>query len=625
MYHMIYFNKIHREVVTRKVKILSALLAAAICLLSSCNENASTETISATQSETVASDTSAKTKITVTTTKTDVAAALTEAQTCIASAESEEIYIDTENEETSVKYLETAPSVSETTAESSTVITTAESTTAAVTTTAATVTSAASVQTTASAAETTRVTSEKIEMIKEISYEEQLSAELEILSRGELLFSGKTDEGYYPLHSSWISKAEDGCALAVLYTCDEPEHKNWGILGWSAEAGGNYINGESVNADSFIPDKTRLLIYTMSDLTEMFGVSDISKISKVNLGAWSGGRIEGLYFLDKKTAAELSEYEEQVRASRKIIHTYDGDLSNENAIESAEKVYSYLKEAYKSSCLTGQMESTWMGSPDYEMNYIEKNTGKLPAIRGLDFMCNDFEGVVSRAEKWWNDGGIVTICWHTGADFASEYTDSLADDINWNEAFIEGSETYNNLLAGMDRAVPYLQQLEDADIPVLWRPFHEIDGGWFWWSKGGAENFKKLWQMMYTRYTDYWGLDNLIWVLGYSSNVNVDKAEWYPGDDYVDLMGADSYESGANKALYDLCVEIAPAGMPIVYHECANIPSADAMTASDALWTFFMVWHTDSLTDTQLNSIANLKEIYNSDYFITLDELPDFT
>lgn len=605
----------------KKVK-LCLLLAAAVCLVSGCSEKAPTETTAATQSEAVTTAISEKTETAVTTAKAETTTTSTDTQ---ASAQSEEL--TSESEEMTAEHSETAAPISETAAESTSAATSTAAvttTTAAATTTTAAVTTTTAGTTTTTAAETAEVTAAEPEVIKEISYEEQLSAEREILSRGELLFSGKTNEGYYPSDLSWLSDAKDGGALAVLYTCDEPEHKNWGILGWSAEVNGNSVSGENVNADSFIPDKTRLLVYTMSDLEKMFGVSDISKVSKINLGAWSGGRIEGLYFLGKETAAELSEYEKQVKNSRKIVHTYDGNLSNENAIENAKNVYSYLKGVYKTSCLTGQMESTWMGSPDYEMNYIEKNTGKLPAIRGLDFMCNDFKGVVSRAEEWWEKGGIVTVCWHTGADFASEFTDSLEDNINWDEAFIEGSETYNSLLAGMDRAVPYLQQLEDAGVPVLWRPFHEIDGGWFWWSKGGAENFKKLWQMMYTRYTDYWGLDNLIWLLGYSSNVNVDKTEWYPGDEYVDLMGADSYDPGENKALYDLCTEIAPEGMPIVYHECANIPSADAMTGSGALWTFFMVWHTDSLTDTQLNSIAHLKEIYNSDYFITLDELPDF-
>ena len=55
-----------------------------------------------------------------------------------------------------------------------------------------------------------------------------------------------------------------------------------------------------------------------------------------------------------------------------------------------------------------------------------------------------------------------------------------------------------------------------GDVPVLWRPLHEFDGAWFWWGKGGAEAFKKLWRLMYDRFTGLHKLDNLIWVLGYS-------------------------------------------------------------------------------------------------------------
>lgn len=307
-----------------------------------------------------------------------------------------------------------------------------------------------------------------------------------------------------------------------------------------------------------------------------------------------------------------------------IVHTYTGELSNEDAIESTVVVYDYLKEIYGTACLTGQMESTWMGTPDYEMDYIEKNTGKLPAIRGLDFMNNDFDGVTERAQEWWEMGGIPTICWHTGADFASGYEESKADNINWDEAFVSGSDTYNALLQGMDRAVPYLQQLEDAGVPVLWRPFHELDGGWFWWSKGGSDNFVKLWQMMYSRYTDYWELDNLIWVYGYSKNGR-NMEDWYPGDSYVDLVGADSYTDGPNTKLYEKCVGIAPEGMPIVFHECGTIPMEEELVSTETNWLFFMTWHTTWLTDTvEGNTLEDLNAIYNSEHFITLDELPEF-
>ncbi len=306
------------------------------------------------------------------------------------------------------------------------------------------------------------------------------------------------------------------------------------------------------------------------------------------------------------------------------MYTYTGKLSNENSIESAKILYEYLRKTYKNACLTGQMESTSMGTPDYEMNYIKENTGKLPAIRGLDFISNDFDGVVERSTQWWEKGGIVTICWHTGADFASGYKECLEDNINWEEAFVPGSDTYNALLEGMDRAVPALQKLEAAGVPVLWRPFHELDGGWFWWSKGGSENFVKLWQLMYNRYTEYWGLDNLIWVYGYSGNAKEMNA-WYPGDMYVDLVGADSYTPGVNEHLYQACEDINPKGMPIVFHECCMIPTEEEMISTGAQWLYFMVWHTSWLTDTsQGNTIERLNEIYNSDYFITLDKLPQF-
>lgn len=452
-----------------------------------------------------------------------------------------------------------------------------------------------------------------------IPEEEKLAEQKRLLDKGTLLFSGKTDEGYYPADIGWLTAAQPEDAIALVWACDDITHGGWGVLGAS-------VNGmqKDIAAISDKPDKERLMVCSVRELLDMAGLDSAAEIETFSLGAWNGGRIAGLYFLPEEAADELYAYLTVIEEAEKIIHTYDGSLSNENAIESAQAVYAYLQEIWKTGCLTGQMESTWMYSSEYEMNYIQKHTGKLPAIRGLDFMGNDFRAVTSSSIKWWGKGGIPHICWHTGAEFGSGYTESLEDDIDWNEAFIPGSKTNQKLVSGMDRAVPYLQKLEDAGVPVLWRPFHELDGGWFWWAKGGSENFVRLWQMMYSRYTDYWGLDNLIWVLGYSG-AGVNMAAWYPGDDYVDLIGADSYTSGANGSLYEQVAAIAPEGMPIVFHECGTIPTQAQMEQENAPWVMFMVWHTEHLTSETYNTIDSLKEIYNSDYFITLDELPDFT
>ncbi len=457
-----------------------------------------------------------------------------------------------------------------------------------------------------------------------LSEEEKAQVQQSILEKGTFLFSGDRDRGYYPGKTTWLSEAKPEDAIALIYACDDPTHGGWGVLGFGASVDGKHSNIMDITAMSDDPARERLLVISIAELLQAAGTENVTELKSFSLGAWNGGRIAGLYYLPQDVAEELNEYLTEVEETEKIMHTYTGELSNPNAIENAKTLYNYLKEVYGTACLTGQMESTWMGSPEYEMDYIKAHTGKLPAIRGLDFMHNDFEGVVQRATQWWEMGGIPTICWHTGADFASAYNESKDDNINWDEAFVPGSETYNALLAGMDRAVPYLQQLEESGVPILWRPFHELDGGWFWWSKGGSENFVKLWQLMYSRYTEYWGLDNLIWVYGYSGNGGEMDA-WYPGDAYVDLLGADSYTPGPNHALFEECVSVAPEGMPIVYHECGAIPTEEELVSTKTDWLFFMTWHTDWLTGAESgNTTESLKAIYNSKYFITLDELPAF-
>lgn len=449
-----------------------------------------------------------------------------------------------------------------------------------------------------------------------MSQEEKLSAIQAILDKGEHLFTGFTGQRYTAMDIKWLKQSAPTDVIAMLWACDDVTHGGWGVLQWST--GGHT---QDVIAVSDEPDRLRLQLMTIQQLMTLAEVSQPSDLRGLSIGAWNGGRIAGLYYLSGDAAREMLDFQAQVEDMEQIIHTYTGALSNPNATENAKAVYAYLQEISGKHCLTGQMESTWMGSPDYEMNYIEKHTGKLPAIRGLDFMHNDFQGVVNRAKAWWEKGGIPTICWHTGSDFASGYNESKEMAFDWENAFVPGSEAYSTLLAAMDRAVPYLQQLEDAGVPVLWRPFHELDGGWFWWSGGGSERFVQLWQLMYSRYTDYWGLDNLIWVLGYSQSGG-NMAAWYPGDSYVDILGADSYTAGANAGLYEECRTVAPAGMPVVFHECGAIPTAEQM--AEAPWGWFMVWHTDHLTNGDFNTPESLSAIYNDDFFITLDELPAF-
>lgn len=294
-------------------------------------------------------------------------------------------------------------------------------------------------------------------------------------------------------------------------------------------------------------------------------------------------------------------------------------LSNPNATETTKKVYEYICSLGGVNTLSAQQESTWMGSVDYEMDYLLDATGKLPAMRGLDYMHDDFTGVNERAVKWWKEGGLVTICWHTGADFSGEWKHALETSVaDWDAVFTEGSHENTEFLKGMDKAAEALLELQEAGVTVLWRPFHELDGKWFWWGKDGSETFVKLWRMMYDRYTNHWGLNNLIWVLGYS-HVGVDYSSWYPGDEYVDIIGADSYEGGVQRKLYEKLTAVTQS-KPFAFHECGTNPTEDQLKTTP--WAWFMTWHTNYVTEE--NTKEALKELYNSKYVITRDELPSF-
>ena len=310
-------------------------------------------------------------------------------------------------------------------------------------------------------------------------------------------------------------------------------------------------------------------------------------------------------------------------------------LTNKNATPEAQKVYSFICENMGKKIISGQQESTWAGDEtytnkeQYEFDYIQDKTGKLPAIRGLDYMNDDFDGVNRRAKEWWEKGGIVTICWHCSCDFDRSYDECKATEItDWDKALTEGTDEYNKLVAGMDKGAKALKELADENIPVLWRPFHEFDGGWFWWGKGGAENFKKLWQLMYDRYTNHWGLNNLIWVCGFSGNgikegdQKTNYAEWYPGNDYVDCVGADTYSKGSQVDLYNEVYKVVGDAKPIPYHECGRIPLPEELQTDGAKWSWFMTWHTSYATDGRSNPVERLQTVYNDDYVITLDELP---
>ncbi|MEO5910775.1 MAG: glycosyl hydrolase [Pelobium sp.] len=292
-------------------------------------------------------------------------------------------------------------------------------------------------------------------------------------------------------------------------------------------------------------------------------------------------------------------------------------LSNKKASKQAKALYNYLMDMSGKKILSGQMSSSWGIN---EINYIEETTGKQPAINGFDFINNNDNALeVKGAKDWWRSGGIPTIMWHMGAPGLGQGYQSSQKTIDIDSCFKKGTKEYDVFWTELKEKADLLQELKSARVPVLWRPFHELDGHWFWWSKQGPEKFKKLWITMYDYFTKTRKLNNLIWVLCYTEKSD---ASWYPGANYVDIAGADVYNVGDSTKveMYQKVKKVVGPVMPIAYHECGTPPDPDACVREGAMWSWWMQWHTNHLTKTDK---TYLQKVYNHDLVITKDEVPD--
>jgi len=292
-------------------------------------------------------------------------------------------------------------------------------------------------------------------------------------------------------------------------------------------------------------------------------------------------------------------------------------LSTPKPSNEAVALYAYINDMFGKRILSGQMESSWGIE---EIKYINEVTGKSPAIRGMDFINNkDNDNEVQDAIDWWKGGGIPTIMWHMGAPGIGQGYENSKKEIDIDKCFEEGTTEYNVFWSELKEKGDLLERLKDANVPVLWRPFHELNGDWFWWGKQGPEKFKRLWITMYNYYVHERKLNNLIWVLCYTGNP--DEA-WYPGDEYVDIAGADTYDKGDSPEveMYKGVKNIVGDRVPIAYHECGVPPDPDKCFNEGAMWSWWMEWHTSHLTGVDKNY---LKKVYNHDLVITLDEVPD--
>ncbi len=352
-------------------------------------------------------------------------------------------------------------------------------------------------------------------------------------------------------------------------------------------------------------------------------------------------------------------------------------LSDSKATKETQGLMNYLCDMYGKHIISGQQEIYGNGhtvdqpagySGEYllgyesEFEWIKDNFGVYPAIRGFDMMNYNplygwDDGTTERIIEWANErNGIPTVCWHINlpTDFANyevgEPVDWSAASYKPNSSFsvvnatVEGTKEYEYVMLAIDDLAEQLLKTQDAGVPIIFRPYHEAEGNpgdaWFWWGQDGAEAYKALWKQLYTTLTEKYGLHNLIWE--FNSYTYSSSPEWYPGDEWVDMVGFDKYnciynrtdglsdcpnEDAISDTFYNL-VNLTDNKKLVAMPENDTVPSLENMIIEKAHWLYFCIWYDNGsdnfLTGENKNNYDTLKEIYQSDFCITLEELPDW-
>lgn len=240
------------------------------------------------------------------------------------------------------------------------------------------------------------------------------------------------------------------------------------------------------------------------------------------------------------------------------------------------------------------------GQTDYEnILWVEQNAGRAPVILALDFggtprRQGGHPEDVSVPLQWARRGGIVAYQWHwispTKAHNRDKgfYTDGTDFDLAATLDHPEGND-YKQMLADIDDVATSLRALEKAKVAVLFRPLHEAQGGWFWWGAKGAGPCKKLYDLMFDRITRVDGVHNVAWVwnvLPESQNKG-NPADWYPGNDLVDVLATDYLQA---KSDYDCLSKLCDGRKVIGLAETMNPPDPGASIADGAPWAYWVAW-----------------------------------
>ncbi len=253
------------------------------------------------------------------------------------------------------------------------------------------------------------------------------------------------------------------------------------------------------------------------------------------------------------------------KAGRKLV---DAKATNET-----KALFHNLGKLSENKILFGHQHATeyghgWVG--DADRSDVKSVTGSHPAVIGVDFSGlyggpdNVIEKSMNSLKKTMADtydrGGVITAAWHFSNPVSKTnfyWNDSTAARAVKN--IIPGgshNEKYKAILSAISQLAKTTKGKDGKAVPIIFRPYHEFDGDWFWWGKSHCtrDEFISLWRFTVSYLRDSLGVHNFIYAFSPDNKFRSEAEflERYPGDEWVDMVGMDNYGDFGRNGKYDL-------------------------------------------------------------------------
>ena len=345
-------------------------------------------------------------------------------------------------------------------------------------------------------------------------------------------------------------------------------------------------------------------------------------------------------------------------------------LTDIHATPETKALYYNLHKLSRQHILFGHQHATeyghgWRG--DKNRSDVKSVTGSHPAVIGVDFsgLSGQPADMIEREKKLlrkniedtYNRGGVTTVSWHfsnpiSGGGFYWKDSVSLPAV----KYIIPGGsqhEKYKTILQTIGSFAKSLKGKDGKAVPMIFRPYHEFDGDWFWWGRSHCttEDFTSLWKFTVSYLRDSLAVHNFIYAFSPDNKFNTQEQflERYPGDKWVDMLGMDNYGDWGRDGFYDIAAGVKKLQIVSGYAIKANKLAAFTETGLESIpkanwWTdillkslkdaklrlaYVLVWRNDESSPTHYYapfpghlSVPDFIKFYKDPYTLFEKDLP---